>query len=67
MRSETRINVILNFHGCKKNKLRELSAYFHRIHLRSLKVHHFGMVEAMRLENVAWRSPSMTPPTYQIS
>jgi hypothetical protein len=33
-----------------KKLLKELSAYFHCIHPRSLNVHRFGMVEATKLK-----------------
>jgi hypothetical protein len=36
-------------------------------HLRSLKVSHYGIVEATRLRNMASRSPSMSSPPYKIS
>jgi hypothetical protein len=36
-------------------------------HLRSLNVHHFGMVEATALNSMELRSSSMTSPAYHIS
>jgi hypothetical protein len=38
-----------------------------RIHLRSLNVHYFGMVEVTGLTSTASRSPSMAWPPYRIS
>jgi hypothetical protein len=37
------------------------------IHLRSLNVRHFGMVEGTGLRSTTWRSPSMAWPPYWIS
>jgi hypothetical protein len=42
-------------------------ASFASIHLRSLNVHHFGMVEATELKSTASKSPSMAWPPYWIS
>jgi hypothetical protein len=51
----------------KHNKfLKEISIYFHCIHIRSFTVCHFGMIEIMGLENVTSRSSSTASSPYQI-
>jgi hypothetical protein len=49
----TRLGIYLYEDRINKKFLKELSAYFHCIHLSSLNVRHFGMAEATELK--MWR------------